>query len=315
MKINLISSGSFLNIKKPKLISMDKYSCNIKKVKLKNDILNISSSKEHAVNSIIQTTTNSKDEIINILKERISILEKKVQFLENENINNNINKSNFYNLSYSNTPKKFPNFNLNMKYFKTKPNFLNIFAPMKSYKRRAKTNSNNHTIKSNYNFNNIHISNNSIKSKNKYSTVIPKIFKQKLLLINTKKRSLIKSSTVENIKFSTIERSISNDSTIKNNKSNKSSNNIPKVPKRKLLKLKSALINNVSEKNLIRNYSCKNNMLNRSNSNNSSSNSNIDNDYQKVKNSSFSEIKNKMEKIKKRTEQLLRFYSNNNKNK
>ena len=306
MKINLRSSGSFLNIKKPQLISMDKYNCKIKKIKLKKEILNISTNDQH-VDSIIQNGTNSKDEIINILKERISILEKKVQFLENENINNNNNKSNFFNLSHSNTPKKFQNFNLNIKYFKNKPNFLNIFAPMKSYKRRSKTNFNNHTIKNNYNINNIHISTNTNKPKNKYSTVIPKILKQKVLLINSKKRSLTKSSTVENKKFSTIERSNSNDNII-----TKNNNNIPKIPKRKLFKLKSALINNIDEKKLIRDYSCKNSIPNMSNNN--SNRSIIDSDDQKIKNTSFSVVKNKMENIKKRTEKLLRFYANNYKN-
>ena len=308
MKINLRSSGSFLSIKKPQLISMEKHNNNIKKVKLQKETLNISI-KNNPVNSIIQNNTNSKDEIINILKERISILEKKVQFLENENINNNNSNNNkpiFFNFSHSNTPKNLPNLNFNIKYFKNKQNFLNVFAPMKSYKRRSKTNFNNHTTKFNYNYNfsNIHISSNSNKSKNTHSTAVPKILKQKLILMNSKKRSLIKSSTIDNVKFSTIERSISNDSI---NKSNKSSNNIPKIPKRKLFRLKSALYsNNISEKNLIRNLSCKNMS--------GKSNNNTDSNCQKIKNTSFSEVKNKMDNIKKRTENLLKFYANNYKN-
>ena len=49
-------------------------------------------------------------------------------------------------------------------------------------------------------------------------------------------------------------------------------------------------------------------------SNNNSNRSIIDSDDQKIKNTSFSVVKNKMENIKKRTEKLLRFYANNYKN-
>ena len=98
ISIKLKSSGTFLNLKKPKLLTINKsQKNNIKIIKPKNINHNISNDVSPFETITRYTENNSKDEIIRVLKERLTILEKKVKILEKENNENisKINKLNF----------------------------------------------------------------------------------------------------------------------------------------------------------------------------------------------------------------------------
>ena len=90
--INFYSTGKFLNLEKPKLLSIDKSEkYNLKNIKIKKTNHNISEDISNLETITKQTENSSKDEIIKVLKERLTILENKVKILEKEN-NDNVKK-------------------------------------------------------------------------------------------------------------------------------------------------------------------------------------------------------------------------------
>ena len=98
ISIKLKFSGTFLNLKKPKLLSINKSQKNNIKIKKPTNINHNISNDVSPFETITRyTENNSKDEIIRVLKERLAILEKKVKILEKEN-NENISKINRLNL-------------------------------------------------------------------------------------------------------------------------------------------------------------------------------------------------------------------------
>ena len=104
--INFYSTGKFLNLDKPKLLSIDKSEkYNLKNIKIKKTNHNISEDISNLDTIIKQTENSSKDEIIKVLKERLTILENKVKILEKEN-KDNIKKINLLNLSRGHIDEK-----------------------------------------------------------------------------------------------------------------------------------------------------------------------------------------------------------------
>jgi hypothetical protein len=334
LNINFHSSGAFLNSNKPKFLKFK---------------------QNHNVSQDAIQKETSKDEIIKLLKERITVLEKKVQLLEekkNDNTNNT-KKLNTLNLSHGDPKKKItllpPGFKLNMKLIKNKNNFLNILNMSTTYAKKNNKNNNSiaslnnsninyintieekkndnksrnffNSIYSNEYFSNnnigLRISNSASKNKVKRFTILPKNKSKQKLFINVLRRTMSKCSTIDHGKFQNI---------------NDSNNNIPKIP-RKGKQHKSEIIKNNSNKlitnlNNLNNSNIKNNSENKSKflifNNNSKEDScilNTDNNLQN-NNTSFNNIKDKLENIKKRTKSLLEFYSfnkninnvNNNKN-
>ena len=339
LKINFHSSGAFLNLNKPKLLSIGK-SHQIKNLKIKTN-LNLSQDTSPLVNITRVTESNSKDGIIKALKDHITKLEKKVQKLEKEKNNKkklNLSQGNKKKLSSLPSGKK-----LNMKLIKNKKNFLNLLEMSKTYMKKNTNNninrSNNNSINtlnnSNYynfmysynstiekkinknrNFFNsiktngfklnnigIRVNNSASKYKNKFNTIILRNNPKQNLFANVFKRTMIKYPTLTKYK------NINN-----NNK------NIPKIPKKKKL-FKSEIINN-DIKNLINNsnHSINNKELNNENKNdfllidnfNGNESPNLNNSNNKSNNNiSFKSIKLKLEDIKIRTKNLLEFYSSN----
>ena len=344
--INFYSTGNFLNLDKPKLLSIDKSEKNnLKKIKKTNH--NISEDISYLETITKQTENSSKDEIIKVLKERLTILENKVKILEKEN-NDNIKKINLLNLSNGHIDEKkrigFIHNKLNLKLGKNKSqkkilNILNLSRNIdndnskKIYKRNSCFNSFEIVNNNNYinnkqnnkiNFINIFNVNNtnelekkinfsSYKYKTKNNLLIPK---KKLLFEARFKRSFYKASSVDldNVKNNVIK--------IDCNK------NIPKIPRKR--KQIGSEINNQSICKY--NYKIKYNPddynnfeLKRSNSekkkefvfiNNNNINKNfiIDFNVNEINNNKFNLIKNKLENIKERAKNLLYYYSSNNTN-
>ena len=227
ISIKLKSSGTFLNLKKPKLLTINKsQKNNIKIIKPKNINHNISNDVSPFETITRYTENNSKDEIIRVLKERLTILEKKVKILEKEN-NENISKINKLNLSHDSS-KKENSFNtglkLNLKLDekKNKSNILKILNISKSLsKENSITKKNNNSIMNlNNNINSINnnhknhflsifnINNNSITNKKKicnseykYKTKQYIIIPRKKLFDNVLKKALIKYSLIDNDKL------------------------------------------------------------------------------------------------------------------
>ena len=138
ININLKSSGTFLNINKPKYLSLGK-SSNINNIKVKKKDINISQDSFRIENITRQTESSSKDEIIRALKERLTILEKKVKILEIEKKDNSL-KTNILNLSHGNNKNMNKEMKLNIKVFKNKKKFTNVLNLSHSeiYKKRDK---------------------------------------------------------------------------------------------------------------------------------------------------------------------------------
>ena len=133
ININFQSSGAFLNINKPKFLSLGK-SYNIKNINVKNNNHNISQDTFHNDNISRQTESSSKDEMIRALKERLTVLEKKVKILETEN-NENTSKINFLNLSHGHNKRINKEMKLNIKIFKNKKKFNNILNLSETHKK------------------------------------------------------------------------------------------------------------------------------------------------------------------------------------
>ena len=246
ININFQSSGAFLNINKPKFLSLGK-SYNIKNINVKNNNHNISQDTFHNDNISRQTESSSKDEMIRALKERLTVLEKKVKILETEN-NENTSKINFLNLSHGHNKRINKEMKLNIKIFKNKKKFNNILNLSETHKKEN-TNKNqkiqktfnnddihkNKKLNKNLNFfesiniSGMHTNINKLKNKirisksaSKYSnfTIIPKNISKKKIFIDILKKKKVRFATVENEKVGDKE---------KNNNYNK---NIPKIPQK-----------------------------------------------------------------------------------
>ena len=339
LNINFHSSGKFLGLNKPKLLKIGK-SYDIKNIKIKKTNHNISQDTFPMENITRQTESSSKDEIIKALKERLTILEKKVKILEKEN-NDNTTKINTLNISHGHQKKMSllptgPGLKLNMKLVKNKKSFLNFLDMSKTYMRKSNysTNSiislNNSNYNSNieekknnnksrnffnsintseYNFNSIgiRVNNSANKYKNKHCTIIPRNNSKQKLFMDILKRSMTKCSTLEYSKFKNI---------------NDINKNIPKIP-RKRKQFKSEVLNiginkliNNSNNSINKNLNLENKnedlIINNNYRNESSDLNNFNNLFNSK--TSFNNIKNKLENIKTRTKSLLEFYSLNKSN-
>ena len=347
--INFYSTGKFLNLEKPKLLSIDKSEkYNLKNIKIKKTNHNISEDISNLETITKQTENSSKDEIIKVLKERLTILENKVKILEKEN-NDNVKKKNLLNLSYGYIDDKkrigfiHKKIKLNLKLGKNMNqnkilNILNLSRNInndnskKIYNRNSCFNSfenvnNNYYINNKQNnkinFMNIFNVTNTIELEKKINNSAYK-YKNKNYLLIPKKKLLFEDGLTKNInKTSSID--IDN---LKNNKLEIDFNkNIPKIPKKN-----KQIESEINNKSLCKyngnikyypdeNYNFE---LKRSNSekkkefafiNNNNINKNlIINDFNvnKNNNNKFNLIKNKLENIKKRTKNLIDYYSSNN---
>lgn len=338
LNINLQSCGSFLNIKKPKFLSLGK-SYNINTIKLKKNELDISHDTFHYENITRQTESSSKDEVIKALKERLTILEKKVKILEIEN-SDSILKKNVLNLSYGNNKSINKEMKLNIKIFKHKKKFKNALNLSKSeiekseindknifYKNKIIFNKDNKQNDKNFNRNlnffdsintsgyhtNINIIKNKIrisKSASKYKnfTIIPKKSSKKKIFVDILKKKLIRFSTLENEKIDEF----------KNNRKENNSKNIPKVPnkekytnnsekvkkhERKLNEIKIQNFNDNKTKYTLFNKFSRLKSCDLNNLNHINLKSNFD------PNNNSKNFKNKLENIKNRTKKLLEFYA------
>ena len=335
ININFQSSGAFLNINKPKFLSLGK-SYNIKNIKVKNNNHDISQDTFHNENISRQTESSSKDEIIKALKERLTVLEKKVKILETEN-NQNTSKINFLNLSHGHNKKINKEMKLNIKILKNKKKFNNVLNLSEVHKKentnkiqKVHKTFNNDDIKKNsklnknlnffesINISGMHTNINKLKNKirisksaSKYSnfTIIPNNISKKKIFIDILKKKKVRFATVENEKVGEKDT---------NNNYNK---NIPKIPQ------KEKYINK-SEK--VKKHESKINKIKKENFNEPKrrfllinrfsrmKSSNLDNlrhidlkrNFDNLNDNLFSDFKNKLENIKKRTKKLLEFYAN-----
>ena len=339
ININFQSSGSFLNVNKPKFLSLGKL-YNINNIKIKNNNNDISQESFHMENISRQTESSSKDEIIRALKERLTVLEKKVKILETEN-NEKTPKINFLNLSHGNNKNMNKHMDLNIKIFRNKKNFNNamnisnskICKKENSYENeRNKKNFNNLVAKKNkkknktlnffesINTSGFHKKINKFKNQMKVSksaskynnfTIIPKNVSKKKIFIDLLKRKKIRFATIGNER-----EDFKDENNINYNKS------IPKVPqKEKFLNKSEKIKKHESKINEIKNQnfnetkrrfllfnkfsrvkSCDYNLCHKN------LKINFDNDNNNNLKNNF---KSKLESIKKRTKKLLEFFSDN----
>ena len=268
--LNIHSSGTFFT-NKPKIIKFNQ---------------NHNTSHE----TIPKETNNkdNKDEIILILKKRISILEKKVKMLENNN-QNKINKTNTLNLSHGQQKKKFNllHSKLNIKLTKNKNNLFNFLNKSSTFSKKTSSKNNSISSLNNSNhknyintiednkiiinsrrrnfFNNIYsneksntnsnylgirLGNSASKNQKRLYTIIPKNKKKQKLFINVLRRTTNKYSTIDHGKF-------------QNDVKNDSNSTIPKIP-RKGKQHKSEIIKNNSNKFLNKINNLKININNKS---------------------------------------------------
>lgn len=336
--INLQSIGSFLNINKAKFISIGK-SLKINNINIKKNEHNISQDTFHNANATRQTESSSKDEVIKALKDRLTVLEKKVELLEIKNTSNILRK-NFLNLSHGNYKMRNKDLKLNIRIFKNKRNKTNTLDLSKSEMDKTGNNEKSHLYQNHNIINNTsniknkkfsknlnffdsintsgnHINANKIKNKirisnsaSKYEnfTIIPKHSTKKKIFVDLFKRKLIRFETVENEKVENIK---DNNCII--------NRNIPKVPKNgknitKSEKIKKHMskLNEIKTQNF--NESKKNFLLLTRFSRKNTCDINIKH-HMKLesnfhnKNNSFHDFKKKLDNIKNRTKNLLQFYT------
>ena len=334
ININFKSSGTFLNINKPKYLALGK-SCNINNIKVKKKDHNISQDSFHIENITRQTESSSKDEIIRALKNRLTILEKKVKILEIEKKDNSL-KANILNLSHGNNKITNKEMKLNIRIFKNKKKFTNVLNLSNSeiykgkdkkclYKNQKSVNisntKKNKQFRKNLNFFNsintsgYHTNIDKIKSKMKISksaseyknfTLIPNNTPKKKIFIDVLKRKKVKFETIKNDKLNNIKANIN------------FNNSIPKAPKKEKITTK-------SEK--IKKYETKLNEISTKNFNDSKKFFLLMHKYSRLKTYDLNNMhhinlekssdniipinifKNKLENIKNRTKKLLEFYS------
>ena len=327
LNINFQSSGAFLSLNKPKLLSIGK-SYDIKNIKIKKPNHNISQETFPLETITRQTDSSSKDEIIRALKERLTVLESKVKVLEKENINKTT-KINTLNLSRGQSKKKInllpPGLKLNMKLVKNKKNIFNIMNISKNYAKKLNNNTNvnslnnsncnrcnscnNNTIEEKKDNNNrsrnyletinssvFNTDNNGNSNKTKINNTASKYKNNKKFFIDVLRRTM----TNDFEKFKKI-----NEVKIESNKS------IPKIPikgrkhKSEIINIK--LINKLSQYNNDKKLKYKKDFMIINNTNYKDDKSNLN--VKTNKSLSFKNIKEKLEDIKSRTKNLLEFYS------
>ena len=266
LNINFQPSGPFLNFNKAKLLTLGK-SLDKKNIKIIKPVHNISQDNFPNENIIRKTETNSKDEIIKALKERVSILEEKVKSLETDNDNKATKiKNNTLNLSQGKPNKKITllprGVKLNMKLTKNKKlKFINMLNMSNAFIRKNNTrnnsitslnNSNYHyknTIEENknnsrsrnnfnelysfgFNTNNnikIRINNSASKNKEKHFTLFPKNKSKQKLFIDVLRRTMTKCSSI-----STIDKDNNQNSNFNYIKKDSNNTIIPKIPRTKI---------------------------------------------------------------------------------
>jgi len=293
--INFRSSNEIFNMNKPKLLSIGK-SYNIKNLKLNNSNHNISQETYVEENKTRQTESSRKDEIIRVLKERLTVLEKKVKILEKENTENN-------NISFSKKNKKnnfnTPKLNMKIKLFKNKSNFLELSKKFLTKKNNFsitnlnKTNEEKKNNSRNRNINFLNTINNTDYSITSLSHYKVNNSASKLKLKNNNSM-LSYHNSKRKIYLNVLKKKI------KNNISIESGKTIPKIPNIKKHKKKS-YGNNLEKSE----YDCKNDF-----SKINSSKINYNNNFIILRNdNSLGDIKSKLENIKIRTKNLLEFYS------
>lgn len=333
-KINFHSTGLFLGKNKPQLLPIGKlYDLNnIKIKKPKHNISQDTFPTEKNNSKQTETSSKDKDEIIKTLKDRLNALEKKVKILEKEKNNNKINT---LNLSHGHPKKKISllprDIKLNMKLVKNKDYFINILNLSKFKKSNHKNNSISSLNNSIYNYNTIEEKKNNTRSRNffntlypeknmsknnigfkinnsaskynsKHYTIIPKDKFQQKFFLDILGRTMTKYSIKDFTKLKKI-----------NEIKNDLNKNIPKIP-RKGNQHNSAIIK-IRPKFIINNLKSENNKdCYKINNINSYKDENYLNINQDNKNFSFTKIKDKLENIKKRTKNLLEFYSSNKNN-
>ena len=258
--INFYSTGTFLNLNKPKLLSINKSEkYNIKNIKIKSTNHNISEDISNLETITKLTENSSKDEIIKALKERLTILENKVKILEKEN-SDNIKKINSLNLSHGNIDEKKrieffqKKHKLNLKLSKNqnKKKILNFLNPSRNinnnnyktlynknivFKSFESLNNNNNNYlndkqKNKINFMNIfNVSNNNdLRKKINFSS---NEYKTKNCIMIPKKKLLFDSGLKNFKKTLNKASSIDNDYFINNKLKNDFNKNIPKIPQKK----------------------------------------------------------------------------------
>ena len=236
LNINFQPSGPFLNFNKAKLLTLGK-SLDKKNIKIIKPVHNISQDNFPNENIIRKTETNSKDEIIKALKERVSILEEKVKSLETDSDNKATKiKNNTLNLSQGKPNKKITllprGVKLNMKLTKNKKlKFINMLNMSNAFIRKNNTRNNSITSlnNSNYNYKNtieenknnsrsrnnfnelysfgfntnnnikIRINNSASKNKEKHFTLFPKNKSKQKLFIDVLRRTMTKCSSISTI--------------------------------------------------------------------------------------------------------------------
>ena len=336
ININFQSTGSFLNVKKPKFLSLGK-SNNLNNIKVKKNNHNISQDTLHIENNTRQTESSSKDEIIRALKERLTVLEKKVKILETEN-NENKSKINFLNLSHGHNKSMNKEMKLNIKIFKNKKNFTNslnfsesnIKENNKKSQKIHKTFNNEETKKNkklnkhlnfldSINFSGMQTNINKLKkqiriskSASKYSnfTIIPQNPDKKKIFIDILKRKKVRFATIDNEKVGYKDI---------NNNFNK---NIPKVPHKekyinqsekvkkhesKINEIKDKSFNETKKRILLFNKFSRMKSCDLNNLHHIDLKAKFDNSND----NSEKDFKKRLENIKNRTKKLLEFYANN----
>lgn len=332
ISINFHSSGTFLNLNKPKLLSLNKQlKNNIKIINPNNINLNISKDISQFETIAKLTESDNKDEIIKELKNRLSTLEKKIKMLEKEKIEN-IPKINRLNISHDssnkdNSFKQGIKSNLKLVKKKNQNNIFKLLNISKSLKKNKYRTIINDSFNNNFmNLNNIKIYN--YRNKNNFLSIFNNnnCFNN-INTINNNKRNF---SIIPRKKFfdKVLQKTLIKYNSIDNSKLQKDfCKNIPKIPRR-IKKNKSIIINNKVENYKNSELTSSPELKKISNSEkkceNFSINSSDINEKNKINDfnieftseSKFQNIKNKMENIKTRTKNLLEYYNNlyNNQN-
>ena len=328
LPINFCTTGNFLNLKKMKLTQTDN------KPRIKNSkqqLITLNNNKSFQNEEI-----NKKDELIEQLQQRIKFLEKRINILEknksksknrsrnidlnnllilktekinNKKYNNNINSYSVSNKNINNNKNKtiipLDNKILKTKLIKNKKNIFELID-LKKLKIFHRNNSFNKIDNNN---------NNSISNYTTYnnSSCIGSALK-------SKKKSI--KLNIQNNKINSFHNLLYNISSTKNKISGekmmlkKKINGINNIPKKERFNQNNSAYKIMLSSTNYTNYSnnVSNSFKEEININNTNNTNNI------IINTSFNEIQNKLENIKKRTENLFEIFSSmhksdNNKNK
>ena len=333
LPINFCTTGNFLNIKKMKFIPIDK------SLKVSNKNL----SKKNSSSNLSESNSNNeinKDEIIKRLKERIIFLENKIKILEKEReLNKNKRKHSLSKtliLKLNNSNKSLCEKNkittipldknlLKSKIRKRKKNIFELFDINKIIKKNrsnsfyvtdlniSKHNKNslastiNNSI-SNYYTNNNSCTGSALKSKKKSVNLLNRSntinYLHNLLYCINSKTTKSKASSIDHKNkksFGNFEKKIGVNQGRKVNAIPKKGKKIYNVSPKKMVMSSTNCSNNISN-SFKEDVSKKKNSPQKINNNNNSI----------CEKNSFSEIKNKLDNIQKRTKNLLSFYSSIN---